>query len=270
MTAVPDHHGEVLLVGGYTNAGLVTRVGDTVRRPTGISSPAVHALLEHLERVGFAGAPRLLGIDEHGREILSYIEGEAVIAPYPSWALTDEALVSVAELLRRFHDATASFDASGRRWHRAVPPSFRGGIVAHNDPNLDNVIFVDGRAVALIDFDLAAPGSAVWDVACAARLWVPLRDEVDVAPPLRGRTTERLRLFLDAYRLPLRDRPRVVDALLDAHAWCYEVVYEAVARGHETFGEMWRDGGRANAVRSRKWIAEHESALRRALSAGEA
>ena len=267
MSALPDNHREVVLSGGYTNAGLVIRVGDTVRRPMGASSPAVHALLEHLERVGFDGAPRLLGVDAHGREVLSYIDGEAAIAPHPSWALTDEALVSVAQLLRRFHEATASFDASGRSWHRAVPPAFRGGIVTHNDPNLDNVIFVDGRAVALIDFDLAAPGSAVWDVACAVRLWAPLRDEVDVLPALRGRAIERMRLFVDAYGLPRRDRLRVVDALLEAHVWCYDIVYEAVVRGHETFGEMWRDGGRANAMRSRSWIAEHERPLRQALSA---
>ena len=267
MTALPDNHREVLLAGGYTNAGLVTRVGDTVRRPMGASSPAVHALLEHLERVGFDGAPRLLGVDERGREVLSYIHGEAAIIPHPGWARTDEALVSVAALLRRFHEATASFDPSGLRWHRAVPPAFNGGIVTHNDPNLDNVIFVDGRAVALIDFDLAAPGSAAWDVACAARLWVPLRDAIDVAPELRGRTLERLRLFVDAYGLPRRERMRVVDALLEAHAWCYEIVYEAVVRGHETFAEMWRGGGRANALRSRRWIAEHERELRQALSA---
>jgi len=58
--------------------------------------------------------------------------------------------------------------------------------VSHNDPNLDNVIFSGDRAVALIDFDLAGPGSAAWDVACAARLWAPLRDESDVPCRLRG------------------------------------------------------------------------------------
>ena len=58
--------------------------------------------------------------------------------------------------------------------------------MSHNDPNLDNVIFSGDRAVALIDFDLAGPGSAAWDVACAARLWAPLRDESDVPCRLRG------------------------------------------------------------------------------------
>jgi Phosphotransferase enzyme family len=257
---------EVLLHGGLTNAGRVTRVGNTVRRPR--ASAATWALLDHLERVGFDGAPRFLGVDDRGREMLSFIPGEAVIEPYPEWALTDDALVSVAELLQRYHDAVASFDAGGRTWPDFVPPQFRDGLVSHNDPNLDNVIFSGGVAVGLIDFDLASPGSAVWDVACAARLWAPLRDERDTPEELRGRSLERLRIFADAYGLARRDRLRVADAALHTHERCYRVVGAAVDRGHETFGRMWRDGGRARADRTRQWIASHGRQMRAALSAG--
>ena len=196
---------EVVLHGGLTNAGRVTRVADTVRRPP--SSPATWALLEHLERAGFDGAPRFLGVDDQGREILSYLPGRAAIEPHQAWALSDEALVSVADLLRRFHQAVASFDPSGHAWPDFVPTAFRDGIVSHNDPNLDNVIFSGGVAVGLIDFDLAGPGSAVWDVTCAARLWAPLRDELDLPEELRGRSLERMRLFVDAYGLPRERSP---------------------------------------------------------------
>jgi hypothetical protein len=263
MLADPD---EIQLAGGLTNAGLVTRAGDTVRRPLRPTSSATHALLEHLEQVGFDGAPRFRGIDERGREVLSFIEGEAAIAPTPDWALTDEALVSVAELLRRYHDAAASFDAGGRRWGRPVPPAFRDGVVSHNDPNLDNVVFCDGRAVALIDFDLAAPGSAVWDVACAARMWVPLRAERDAPARLRGGSLARLRTFVDAYGLAQSERSRVVDAAIETHDWCYDIVREAVTGGHETFLGNWRDGGEQRADRTRTWIATHHEHMRAALS----
>ena len=184
----------------------MSRVGDTVRRPVRAGSPSTWALLDHLERVGFDGAPRFLGVDDHGREILSFIPGEAAIEPYQHWALTDEALVSVAELLRRYHDAVASFDAAGRSWPDFVPAEFRDGLISHNDPNLDNIIFSGGVAVGLIDFDLASPGSAVWDVTCAARLWTPLRDERDAPGELRGRSLDRFRLFIDTYGLARRDR----------------------------------------------------------------
>ena len=96
---------ETVLEGGDLN--VVVRVGDTVRRPVGEWSPAVHALLRHFETVGFDGAPRFLGIDEQGREILSFVEGDAALAPIPG---SDEALVELGRLLRRMHEATAGFE----------------------------------------------------------------------------------------------------------------------------------------------------------------
>jgi hypothetical protein len=256
---------EVPLPGGYTNAGHVTRIGDTVRRPTRSTTPATKALLEHLERVGFDGAPRFLGIDDRRREILSFVPGGAAIDPLPECAFTDAALVSVAEILRRYHDAVASFDPTPYTWPQAVPAAFRDRLVAHNDPNLDNVIFDGGRAVALVDFDLASPACAAWDAACAARLWAPLRAEHDIPAPLHGRTLARLRLFADAYGLPARDRSRLVDALVHTHDWCYGVVRMAVAAGHGPFTDMWHQGGARRAARTRAWLAAHGAEMREAL-----
>lgn len=265
MSARPE---EVALHGGLTNAGRVVRVGDTVRRPQRPTSAATHALLRHLEAVGFDGAPRLLGTDDRGREVLTFVTGDAAVAPPAAWALTDEALVSVAQLLRRFHDAVAGFDPAPYAWSPAVPSAYQAGLVSHNDPNLDNVVFVDGRAVALIDFDLAGPGSAIWDVACAARLWAPLRDAVDVTDARLGRELARLRLFVDAYGLTAGERQRVVDAVADAHEWCYDVVGTAAGTGHEAFREYWQAGGSHRAARTRAWLLAHEREMRAALDRG--
>src|SRR3954447_9536246 len=168
---LPDKDAEILLVGGTANRGQVVRIGDTVRRPQRPTSPATHALLRHLEDVGVTGAPRFLGIDELDREVLSYVSGTAVTPPFPEWALTDEALAGVAALLRRYHRAVETFDPSPHVWPPPPPEPFGGELISHNDVNLDNVVFRGGRAVALIDFDLAGPGSRLWDVAGAARLW---------------------------------------------------------------------------------------------------
>src|SRR5215468_7111624 len=67
---------DIELSGGGRTA--VHRRGDIVVRDTGPWTPAVHALLRHLEAVGFAAAPRLVGdgIDEDGRELLTFIEGD--------------------------------------------------------------------------------------------------------------------------------------------------------------------------------------------------
>ena len=153
---MPDRLTEIPLHGGTANRGLVVRQGDTVRRPLRPTSSATHALLTTWPGVGFDGAPRLLGIDDQGREVLTFIPGEAVTPPYPAWALTDEVLRSVAA-------TAAPLPRGGRRIrrHRArlagvAPPAFDEGLACHNDLNLDNVIFRDGRAVALIDFDWRA------------------------------------------------------------------------------------------------------------------
>src|SRR5215203_534988 len=98
----------------------LTKVGNTVRRSTGPWTPAVHALLRHLERAGFDGAPRVLGVDDRGREVLTYIPGEVPRTASPEVA-TDRALSEVGLLLRRYHEAVSGFFASP--WHRVV----RGG-----------------------------------------------------------------------------------------------------------------------------------------------
>jgi hypothetical protein len=86
-----------------------------------------------------------------------------------------------------------------------------------------------------------------------------------VPEQLRGRSLSRLHTFVDAYRLPQRDRARVVDALVHTHEWCYRVVRTAVVGGHAAFGRMWREGGEQRAERTRQWIDSHGAELRAVL-----
>jgi len=256
---------EVVLVGGTANRDRVVRIGDTVHRPQRVSSPATHALLRHLEAVGFEGAPRFLGVDQQGREVLSYLPGVPIIPPYPDWALTDDALVSVAELLRSYHRAASTFDPSPYAWPPSPPHPFGGDLVSHNDPNLDNIIFRDGRAAALIDFDLAGPGSRVWDVACAARLWVPLRPETYVQDVRRGHALDRFRLFVDAYGLTDADRSRVVDAVERSRAWFWELAESSAAAGHPGFAAYANAETRQRVQDSAAWLSAKDGVLRAAL-----
>jgi hypothetical protein len=257
---------ELPLPGGVANRGRVVRIGETVRRPLRRTSPATHALLRHLAAVGFDGAPRLLGIDEQGREVLGYIPGETVIRPYPDWAFTEEALVSVAHLLRDYHRSVADFDPGPCTWPQSPPAPFAGGLVSHNDPNLDNVVFRDGRAVALIDFDLAAPGSRLWDVACAARQWAPLRPDSHIHDPRRGSAFERLRVFLDAYGAEDVDPSSFAAAVRQNQEWFGRLIERYVAAGHEGFSAYARSETRLSAEAYGRWLAENDAALRAALS----
>lgn len=255
---------EHLLHGGTANRGLVVRVGDTVRRPLRDTSEATHALLEHLAAVGFDGAPRFLGVDGEGREVLSYVAGEAVTPPYPGWALTDEALRSVADLLRRYHAAVADFDPSPYTWPASPPPPFDDELVSHNDPNLDNVVFRDRRAVALIDFDLASPGSRLWDVAATGRLWSPLRSDEDVVDVWRGHTLRRLRVFLNAYGGDF-EPDALVDAIRRNHDWLYSVVLAGAEQGHPGFADYWQQAA-SRVGRTRAWLAANEQVLVEAVA----
>src|SRR4028119_1795944 len=84
----------------------LAKVVNTVRRSIGPWTPAVHALLRHLERVGFDGAPRVLGIDAQGREVLTYLPGHVPRNARPEVA-TDRALSELGRALRRAHAAGA-------------------------------------------------------------------------------------------------------------------------------------------------------------------
>jgi hypothetical protein len=256
---------EVLLLGGIANEGHVVRVGDTVRRPQRSWSAATHRLLLHLEAVRFEGAPRFLGVDSQGREMLSYIPGTAAVEPYPDWVLTDEALVSVAELLRAYHDAASTFDPSPHSWAPAPPAEFVGDIVTHNDINLDNVVFRDGRAVALIDFDLAGPGSRAWDVACAARLWAPLRPGVYIFDARRGRKFERFRLFVESYGMNDSDRLKVAEGVQQNYKWFYDLIKSSATSGHAAFTRLWNVRTREHAKLTMQWHEENKANLRTAL-----
>jgi hypothetical protein len=136
---------------------LVVRHDNTILRPVQPWTATIHALLRHLEAVGFTGAPRVVGdgYDGRGNEVLTYIEGE--VAHPNSWS--DDGIWRVGRLLRELHDATASFqppeDAVWQPWyfHSDAP----GSIVGHCDTGPWHVVARDGRPVAFIDWTLAGP-----------------------------------------------------------------------------------------------------------------
>lgn len=255
-------------LGGRVAAAV--QLGDTVRRATGPWTPAVHALLRHLEAVGFPGAPRVLGFDAQGREVLTFVPGEV---PEAARAVTDAALGELGGLLRRYHDAVAGFALPGElAWHwgeEPVPPGARR-VVCHNDLAPHNTVFRGGRPVAFIDWDFAAPGPAVWDVANAAWQFVPLADDADCAriggwaePPDRFL---RLRILADAYRLPASERAVIAEVVARRMEATASGIEALAAAGGPAFRRLLADGVPAQIRRERAWVQRHASRLRAALS----
>ncbi|GAB3292811.1 NUDIX domain-containing protein [Epidermidibacterium keratini] len=241
--------------GGAT--GGATRIGETVRRPTGPWSPAVHGLLRHLDDT--AGVPRLLGVDARGREVLSYIEGTTVRPD--DQTLTDAEVESCGAMLRTIHDAMATYRPQGElQWRYGVRALGPGEVICHNDPGVYNWAFNDDRAAGLFDWDMAGPGDPMDDLAFLAWTAVPLYRDID--PP---RAAERLRLLASAYGDV--DAVDLLEAARRRMTTATERIAAGIARGDvgmqnlAAVGEPERTRGRLGV------LAEHAPAIASHLDA---
>ena len=175
------------------NVGGATRIGRTVRRPTGPWTPAVHELLTYLAEEGLRGVPELHGLDDDGREVLTYVEGRGV--PVDREVVLDNVLTEAVTWLRDFHDVVEGFQPEGpREWRGGVAEPDDGQIICHNDPGAYNWIIQSGHFVAMVDWDMAGPGRPIDDLAFLAWTGVPLYR--DIGPE---ETARRLDLLVDAY-----------------------------------------------------------------------
>ena len=184
----------------------VVRVGRTVRRAVHQNTPAVKALLSHLEGMGFAAAPRWLGFDEQGRETLSYVTGTAGHYPLKPYVMSESTLTRLGLLLRRFHDATIGFSLPENIvWHNAI--AAKGEVVCHGDAGPYNIIFRNNEPVAMIDFERATPGPRIWDIAFVVYRFAPLCDspKQGFTPAFLEHVARRIRLFLNAYGFTQND-----------------------------------------------------------------
>lgn len=233
------------------SVGGATRVGDRVLRPAGAWTPAVHALLRHLETSGLRGVPRVIGTDGD-REVLSYLPGRSV---EPDGELApDPALAGAAAWLREYHDAVRGFrppEPVAWRGHPHPVALAADELVCHNDPGVYNWI-LDGDAFAgMIDWDMAGPGRPIDDLAFLAWTGVPLYREIPLADAAR-----RLWIAVDGYRGP---GPR---DLLDAVEARMRTAAERIAAGRRRgdpgllrlgqAGEPERTLARLEAFRARR------------------
>jgi len=194
------------------NMSSVWRVGDTIRREAGPWTPQVHRLLARLHTQGVTCVPAPLGMDDEGREVLTYLAGEVGSSPLAERHRSDAVLVQAARLLRAIHDATVEVAAQWTTGWRA-PVRAPVEVICHGDFAPYNCVFIDDELAGVFDFDFAHAGSRIWDIAYALYRFVPMADPVQTEGfGLPGEQAKRMRRFCDAYGL--EDRSTVCENVL--------------------------------------------------------
>lgn len=171
---------EILLTGGRVTQGVV-RIGSRVHRPQCANAAFVHAALLHLEERQSPFAPRFHGVDDRGREILTFMEGSV---PDNLGEYSPEQCAAAAGIIRALHDAFAGF-----------PGLPAGKTVCHNDLSPCNFTFIDARPSAVIDWDAAAFGEPLDDLAYAAWMWLDIGSDENTPE----RVHNGMLAMLDAY-----------------------------------------------------------------------
>lgn len=259
-----------MLPGGVANAGQVVRRGDSVLRPANAHSAAVHRFLRALRATGFHGAPLPVEIRSDGRERLIYIEGDVPVPPFPDWAQSDDALASVARLLDAFHQASRKVGFMEGLWSDELADPDGGPVVCHNDICLENVVFRGGEAVALLDFDVAAPGRPCFDLAAFARMCVPIDDDLSAERLGWGPVDRpaRLRLAADTYGLDAAGRQEILAHLDRSMHGGGAFVQRRADAGDPNFIRVLQEmGGMERYERRRRWWLVNRSGFVDALDA---
>jgi hypothetical protein len=256
--------GELLIGDGVTEG--IVRIGDTVRRPLRPFSLTVQAYLAHLRDAGFTGAPLPLGVDEQGREVLSFVPGDVPRHPLPPETAGDVVLVALARLIRALHEASAGWVPPPDAEWGGTPANpgritERTELVSHRDYYPGNVVFRDGLPVALIDFDLAKPTTRLYDIVNALWYWAPFRAPQDRAPAFADADIpHRVAVFADAYGMTARQRAELAPLAVDV-ARRYHEDSRASAELDPVFRKLWEDGARDELPRAEAWLREAAPAI---------
>ena len=252
---------ELPLEGGNLNAGVV-RVGDTVRRSAGPWTPVVHDLLAYLADHSYP-APRPLGIDEEGREILTFIPGNCVHPNNLAFLDTDAAMRRVGKLIAEYHRAQAGFgspvDAPWRSEGR--DPTGSTEIIAHNDLAPWNLI-VGPTTWVFIDWDLAAPGRRMWDLAWALHSFVGLWPDSTLT---HSDTVGRIAAFCDGAEVDITDRPHLLDVVVERTRHHAEMLRSRAHDGDALYQRMVAEGHAATWEQGSDHVAANVDGWAKAL-----
>jgi hypothetical protein len=239
----------------------IIRVGNTVHRPTGWWTPAVHDLLKYLEAVGFPYSPRVLGFDKQGREILEFIDGES---GKEGWGeiVSDDGLRKYAKLLSEYHDAIADYHPPQKSvWAYSKGGVKEGEIICHGDFGIWNIVWRDNEPVGIVDWDFVLPAKPRYDFLYALEYSAPFRDDATCLkwhhfPKVPDRK-HRIQVFSKAYGIS-----ELGDIVADLAAMQRTVgKYEAylAKRGLQPQADWVTNGDLLEVEKRAQWTESHRS-----------
>lgn len=229
---------------GGQSADSVVRIDDTVHRSMGPNAPYVHQVLQLLAEKGYRHSPEFLGIDEKGREILTFMDGD--IARDVEW--TDTQLIRIAHMLKEFHDATVGSDlCNGKE------------TVCHRDLAPWNTILKDGQPIAFIDFDGVEPGGRVEDLGYVLWTFLELGNtQIDTGNQIR-----RIKLMCDEYGY--QDGKSLVDGIIREQQRVLQI-REQMAQTAQKEGVRQFSAERIEVIQKEiQWVENNQELIENAL-----
>ena len=203
-------------------------------------------LLDHVRQRGFLLAPEPLGVDDEGRDVVRFIEGDtsATVTPWPGSLWCDELLVEAGKTVAAYHRAVRDFMPSpSAHWQFRPRPLRRGEIICHHDFAPYNAVFRGTSMLGMIDWECAGPGTVKEEMAFLAWQWVPLafrKRELDIGSVPDVDPVARLRLLLDSYGL--NDRAGFIDAVMERVETSRAGIELRANAGDAPFASLRRDG----------------------------
>ena len=151
-----ESHEEIPLTGGRVTKGVVKK-GKFVYRPCCCNYKFVHNVLLWLESRDETISPHFKGINNDGREITTFLEGNS---PDNLGEFSEEQLYEAGKLIKRLHIYLSDF-----------PGCKKGQTVCHLDLSPCNFMFLNKKPYAIFDWDSAKIGDPKDDLAYAIWMW---------------------------------------------------------------------------------------------------
>jgi hypothetical protein len=177
-------------------------------------------LLSHLRDAGFPAPKPILYCPV---EIVGFVEGEVPVRPQVS-RMPQAAMYGLGQLVRRMHNAMASFEQSDADiWSQVLEGCGVATGIRHLDLAPGNVVFRGGIPFAPIDYRDCGTATAEWELGLVVRHWLPLVHPQDWLPgEILLSPSRRFWALLDGYGVDSVSTRHVVEAAVASfdHSVC--------------------------------------------------